>query len=113
MGGRRNTTLRPYLAWAGDDPGEGSVLVFALTGRQARPIALGLLSGWMDCCITEVRWRLMRNHTDYLMTLANPEKVAARIAHGFDDIPSCGRCDHWGEPITDGVCSNCLENDDG
>jgi hypothetical protein len=99
--------LKPYMGWAGDSA-EGAVLVFATTAREAKPIAFDLVRGWAtDAEFVDVRVRRLRTHAAYLLTIADPAKLAAGLAHGLDDIPSCPGCELWGAPIVDGRCENC------
>lgn len=101
-------TLHPYIGYAGD-PAEGALLVFAPTARAARPIAWCGVSSWCsDIEYPDVRVRRMRQHVDYLMTLADPDKLEAGLPHYIDELPSCKTCEHWGSPLdSDGQCPAC------
>lgn len=100
-------TMHPYIGWAGDR-NAGAVLVFARESRAAKPVAFGLLMGWFDVEYTDVRVKRLREHTDWLMTLARPKMIAAGLAHGTDEVPSCCACHQWHGPLdADDRCTVC------
>lgn len=90
-------TMHPYVGWVGDRA--GVVLVFARESRAAKPVAFGLLMGWFDVEYTDVRVQRLREHTDWLLTHANPKMLAAGLAHGTDDVPGCAVCGCWHGPL--------------
>lgn len=94
--------LRPYFGYPKDGLHEVAVLVFARNGREAKPLAWR--SVVRDCTdrYTDVRVRRIREHTDWFMALAE-----SADPHVIDDPPSCKRCEHWGRPIKDGICTAC------
>lgn len=104
--------LHPYMGWSGGDPADGALLVFATNAREARPIAYCGCSSWYDIAYTDVRVRRLRTHADYLIGLADQDKLRAGLAHYVDDPPSCNRCDQWGTPINEfGICEDCMNDD--
>lgn len=106
---RDTPTMRPYVGWAGDRTA-GAVLVFARESRAAKPVAFGLLMGWFDVEYTDVRVRRLREHTDWLLTHANPKMLAAGLAHGTDDVPGCSDCRQWHGPLdAAGRCASCAQ----
>lgn len=106
----RSGKMAPYMGWAGDRT-LGAVLVFARESRAAKPVAFGLLMGWFDVEYTDVRVRRLREHTDWLLTHANPKMLAAGLAHGTDDVPGCSDCCQWHGPLdAAGRCASCAEH---
>jgi len=102
--------MYPYMGWTGD-PADGAVLVFARESRAAKPVAYGLLMGWTDVEYTDVRVKRLRTHTDWLMTHARPTMVAAGLAHGTDDVPSCATCGCWQGPLdANGIGACCAQD---
>ena len=99
--------LNAYIGHAGE-PQDGAVLVFARTARDAKPVAHDAIRGWFDCAYTDVRVRRLRDNVPYLVTLADPAKFAAYIAHSVDDVPVCHDCETWGSPLNDfDCCARC------
>lgn len=101
--------LLPYIGFAGD-PEQGAVLVFARNAREARPLAFRGVNGWIDVDYTDIRVRRLREHLDYLYTLADADRLQAGRAHVLDDLPSCPSCETWGAPLTDDAraCARCV-----
>lgn len=103
--------LNPYMAHDGE-PGEGAVLVFAPTAREARRLAWPVLTGFTDAGWIDVRAERLRDHRDYLMGLAEKNEP-----HVLDNPPCCPVCERWGAPIlaSGKGCGNCYgdEAEDG
>lgn len=104
-------SLNPYMAWCGEFPEEGAVLVFARTAREAKPLGFAELSGWCsDITWTDLRVRRLRKHRDYVMGLRDPQRLDT--PHTIDDPPSCERCHCWGVPLDEAdVCTTCREDE--
>ena len=100
--------LNPYMAHCGE-PGEGALLVFARTARDARKLAYPEISGPFDCGYIDVRAELLRDHREYLMGLATEPGP-----HVLDNPPCCPVCERWGAPIlaSGKGCGNCYGDDD-
>lgn len=105
-----DSILKPYIAWACDDPAEGAALVWAYSARQARKIAHPWISGWLFPYVSyiDVRAKRLRKHADYLETLRQSDEP-----HVMDDVPVCPACELWGAPRVGDGCANCLESPDG
>ena len=105
-------SLHPYMAFAGDDPTEGAVLVFANNSREAKPLAYCGINSLFDVAYTDIRVRRMRKHLDHLHSLGDADKLARNFAHVVDDPASCPRCESWGAPAhPDGGCMFCHQAD--
>lgn len=104
-----SATLKPYMAWAGGNPEDGAVLVFAHDSRQAKRLGFDALRGWsVDMQYIETRVRLQRDHGEWMQRLANPEALAAGRAHVVDDPACCTCCETWGTPLLpEGICTRC------
>lgn len=99
--------LHPYMGYSGD-PGEGAVLVFAHSAREAKPLAFGCLGAWFETDYIDTRVRRLRGDHAYLLTLADQDKLSAGAAHVIDDPPSCQSCNRWGTPLSaDMRCADC------
>lgn len=107
-----SASLKPYMAWAGGDPEDGAVLVFAHNSRQAKRLGYDALRGWSsDMQYIETRVRLQRDHGEWMQRLANPEALAAGRAHVVDDPSCCNACETWGTPLTEtGICERCVRD---
>ena len=100
--------LRPYICWAGD-PDERAVLAFAHTAKDARKLAWPKVRDWTDAGFFDVRVRRLREHADYLMTLATKDGP-----HCDDNPPTCAVCDLWGNPPHPSMtgCMHCCGGDE-
>lgn len=98
--------MKPYLGFSREAGTDGAgVLIFAHTAREARKV--GYDNDITDEYIDFAATRLRRTEA-YLMTLANPEKLARDEAHSVWNMPYCENCGMWGEPIgDDGLCESC------
>lgn len=102
--------LRPYMGWAGLDPAEGAVLVFAHHRQEAKRLAFAVLRGWFDCPYIDTRVRRLRRHADWVRHLANPAALAEGRPHAVDDPASCRHCNTWGTPLLEtGECVDCAQ----
>ncbi|MGH7744160.1 MAG: hypothetical protein ACREQ5_04985 [Candidatus Dormibacteria bacterium] len=90
------------------------MLVFANNAREAHKIGFRQWSG--DDTFLDVRADLMARwrYADYLMTLADPQKLVEKVPHCVDSAPTCPVCEAWGAPIrADGCgCGFCYEEED-
>lgn len=105
IGAEKVPSLHPYMVHDGD-PSEGAALAFAHTAREAKAIGFPVITGWNGYCQwTDVRVRRLREHEDYLMTLAQKDGP-----HCLDDLPTCPSCQLWGAPVVNGKCDNCSDD---
>ena len=103
-------SLQPYMGHCGD-PADGAVLVFANTAREVRPLVHAAISDWFDAQYIDVRVNRLRDHIDWMRTLADPAKAAAGTPHVIDDPLTCEVCERWGSPpAEDGRhCLACID----
>lgn len=104
--------LRMYVAWIGPDPSEGAILVFASTGREARRIGYGDLSGFHpDNSYIDVRVRwLPDDEYGYLRDwdLEYGDGAMVDVPHIAGIPPTCYDCQMWGTgPLVKGLCADC------
>lgn len=91
--------MRAYIVHDGD-PGEGAVLVFAATARQARVMGFGVND--LGCeSFLDMRAEWLREGAEYHHKLDGP--------HVVDCPKSCVDCDHWWASGLDetGRCETC------
>lgn len=93
------TDIHPYMAFMGDDPSEGAILVFAHTSKEARSLAWPHICEWGD--YIDLRVRRMREHMQHLMSFYDPAHPV------IDDMPTCPVCEMWGAPIREAGCDYC------
>jgi hypothetical protein len=107
--------LNMYMGYSREmGPGEGAVLIFAHTAREARKIAWAgfvfLDTDYLDFAVNRL-W-----NKDWLYEEADQDKLDADTPHVIDSPKGCESCWHWGhEPIgDDDLCNSCrheiLEN---
>jgi len=102
-------TLRAYMGYAGD-PAEGACLIFAHTAKEAKPLAFQCCDAWFGSDYFAVRVRWLKGESEmHLFSEADPEKLAAGIAHAIDDVPVCPQCETWGFKRVEGrdYCEGC------
>lgn len=104
-GAAMTESMHPFVA---NDLGGSTraTLIFARDARTAKPIGFCLAMAQPDVEIGDIQVRRLRSDREWLMSHARPRLVAAGLAHGTDNIPTCSCCETW-RPLTDGRCADC------
>jgi hypothetical protein len=88
---------------------EAACLIFAHDTKEAKKIGFAVVNSWFDTDWIDMRVKQLRME-EHLYKEANPEKLAAGIAHVIESPRICQKCEMWGEEINEnGVCESCLE----
>lgn len=84
-------------------------LVFAREARSAKPVGFCLAMAQADVEYSEIRVERVRGDAvDWLMAFAKTQLVAAGLAHGTDNVPTCSCCETW-QPLVDHRCAACVQ----
>jgi hypothetical protein len=104
-------SLRMYMVFSGDAPGEGACLVFAHKAQEARLLGYPVISGWQDLergfLDVSARWLRDADHGYLRSLLPSPPRPCV-----IDSPPSCDSCLMWGcGPLVGGRCPDCRSCD--
>ncbi len=105
--------MKPYMAYSREVGScEGAVLVFAHTVKEAKIEAWGIVS---DYCTDEytdmaVTWLKDRG---FLLSQADPVKLAKGIPHIIESPILCKSCNLWGYKLNEqGYCEDCQSEEE-
>lgn len=100
--------MKPYMAYSREGgSGEGAVLVFAHTVKEAKIEAWGIVSDnftdeYTDMAVTWLKDR------DFLFEQADPTKLTEDIPHIIESPILCKSCNFWGYKLNEqGYCEDC------
>ena len=108
--------MKTYMAYAGDAPEDGALLVFAHTAKEARQVSWVSVANLMGCDYIDVRVVWLKVNAPHLVAAANSAKMVLGEAHVIEYPPSCSSCCLWGDdrPIEEnGRCADCNEDLEG
>ena len=101
--------LKPYMGHGGE-PSDGAVLIFAHTVQEAKRVGWAKSSVLRDCSDGEyiyLRVTYLKD-CDFLLKVANQEKLKADTPHVNENPTGCKSCELWGlELDKDGYCKDC------
>jgi hypothetical protein len=108
---QKQLILHPYMAYSQSmGAEEGAELIFAHTLQEAKGVAWNSTAREIvDSEYIDLAVKRLRDHAEYLLTLADPAKREKGIPHAIDNPPSCSECWTWGRPLTDSICALCAE----
>ena len=109
---KKQTKLKPYMAYLKDMAHEEACLVFARNSKEARKVSWKQV-GWLwysiDCFV-DWRVKLIKEDWDYFFTEeADKELLKKNIPHVIERPKVCKRCNMWGGRLINGVCEYCME----
>lgn len=97
--------LKPYVISDGE-PYEYAILVFHFTVKQAK------VMGWdyweADTDFIDMRANLMKE--DHIFSEAKQDLLEQNIPHCIPLPTMCEVCEHWGYPMKNGFCEDCIES---
>ena len=103
--------MRAYMAWHGPDAELGAVLVFANSAREARKLAYPVIQGWWsDAQWVHIRTKWLSSEETQWLHRLHSSGAASEV---IESPPTCSRCELWGAELVDGICKNCLGDDEG
>lgn len=103
--------MKMYMAYAGDCPEEGALLVFASSVKEAKAVVYPEASCLLGCEYIEMRVNMLHEEAPHLMAAADQDKISKGIPHVVDNPPCCDQCGVWGvgdySLKDDGICIGC------
>lgn len=100
--------MRAYIGYDGPGgTGEGAVLIFANTAKEARRLGFGEINGWFDTEWIDMRVNWLKNLPNHL------KKLDTGDVRVIDSPPSCPNCMLWGYVLVqDGkYCEYCFKDE--